>query len=52
MIDYNTLCSDAQIVTSDGDVFYIHRLVFCGQSPVFKSLLESEYWATDSNKVS
>lgn len=37
-------------MTSEGEAFYIHRLVFCGQSPVFKSLLESEYWATD-NKV-
>ena len=47
--------SDAKLESSEGEEFYVHRLVLCGQSPVFKSMLESEHWSSDrqeGNKVS
>jgi hypothetical protein len=50
----NPNLSDGQIVTNEGETFHVHRLMLCGQSPVFKSMLESEHWTVDreeGNKI-
>lgn len=51
---FKTHCSDAKLVSNEGREFHVHRLVLCGQSPVFRSMLQSEHWASDrqeGNKV-
>ena len=52
----SSLLSDVVLVSSDGDRFYAHRLLLCGQSPVFHSMMESAIWrdtsSQDSNEVS
>ena len=36
--------SDVILVSDNGQHFHAHRLVLCVQSPVFKTLLDSELW--------
>jgi len=42
--------SDIVLVSEDGERFFAHRLVMCAQSPVFKTMLDSELWAESKNK--
>jgi hypothetical protein len=42
--------SDVVLMTSDEKRFHAHRLVLCAQSPVLKSMLDSDLWAESKNK--
>ena len=42
--------SDVELISVDGSRFHAHRLVLCAQSPVFKSMLDSELWVESRNK--
>jgi hypothetical protein len=42
--------SDVVLVTSDDKRFHAHRLVLCAQSPVLKSMLDSDLWAESKNR--
>ncbi len=39
-----------ELISEDGSRFHAHRLVLCAQSPVFKSMLDSELWVESRNK--
>ena len=39
-----------ELISVDGSRFHAHRLVLCAQSPVFKSMLDSELWVESRNK--
>ena len=38
------------LVAEDGKRFHGHRLVLCAQSPVFKTMLDSDLWAASRDK--
>jgi hypothetical protein len=42
--------SDVILVTSDNKQFHAHRLVLCAQSPVLKTLVDSDLWVESKNK--
>ena len=42
--------SDVVLISEDGQRFFAHRLVMCAQSPVLKTMLDSELWAESKNK--
>ncbi len=42
--------SDLELISEDGSRFHAHRLVLCAQSPVLKSMLDSELWVESRNK--
>lgn len=42
--------SDVVLVSEDGQRFFAHRLILCVQSPVFKTMLDSDLWADSHNK--
>ena len=52
MVSYlnNPSLSDVVLVSEDGQRFFAHRLVLCVQSPVFKTMLDSDLWADSQNK--
>lgn len=38
------------LVSEDDCRFHAHRLVLCAQSPVFKTMLDSDLWTESRNK--
>ncbi len=46
----NSSLSDVVLVSEDGQQFFAHRLILCVQSPVFKTMLDSDLWADSRNK--
>lgn len=42
--------SDVVLVSQDGAKCHAHRLVLCAQSPVFKTMMDSDLWAESRNK--
>ena len=38
------------LVSNEGEKFYAHRLMLCGQSPVFHSMMESEVWKNTNSQ--
>ena len=49
-LQFISLPSDVTLIADDGKRFHGHRLVLCVQSPVFKSMLDSDLWVESKNK--
>ena len=46
----NPSLSDVVLISEDGVRFHAHRLVLCAQSPVFKSMMDSDLWVESASK--
>lgn len=46
----NPSLSDVVLISAEQQRFHAHRLIMCAQSPVFKTLLDSDLWVESRNK--